>query len=77
MVGWMRVDGTRTEYIGLCGDRWQILDIPYADRVRLDEAPIGLLYIPAADPGTGTLGPPRVPYIPGADHEEDETGPDV
>ncbi len=45
----MREDGLRTEYIGLLGDRWQTLDIPYADRVRLVEMPIGLMYIPGPD----------------------------
>lgn len=37
------------EYIGRLGERWQTLDIPYADRVRLDDCPIGLLYVKGAD----------------------------
>jgi hypothetical protein len=49
VVGWMRVNCTQTEYIGLIGERWQTLDIPSADRVRLDGCPIGLLYIAGAD----------------------------
>ena len=49
VVGWMRVNGTRTEYIGLCGDRWQTLDLPYAHRVYLIEAPIGFEYLGGAE----------------------------
>jgi hypothetical protein len=45
----MRVNGTRTEYIGLCGDRWQTLDLPYAHRVYLIEAPIGFEYLGGAE----------------------------
>ncbi len=48
MMGHLTSTG-QTEYIGLLGDRWQTLEIPYADRVHLVEAPIGLLYIPGSE----------------------------
>ncbi len=59
VVGWMRVaqvcdrctqicSRKRAEYIGLCGERWQTLDLPYFDRVRLTGIPIGLEYLPGA-----------------------------
>jgi hypothetical protein len=50
VVGWMRVNCTRTEYIGLCGDRWQIEEIPHADRVPLRELPTGFDYLEGAEP---------------------------
>ncbi len=48
VLGWM-TSTAQAEYIGLIGSCWQTLDIPYADRVLLEEMPIGLLYIPGAD----------------------------
>lgn len=51
MVGWMRVNCTRVEYVGLIGDRWQTLEIPHDDAVHLAEPPIGLHYLAGADDG--------------------------
>lgn len=35
----------RTQYIGLIGDRWQTLDIPYTHAVLLEEPPVGFEYL--------------------------------
>jgi len=51
VVGWQRVNGTRVEYIGLLGDRWSEVEIPYSDRVRLREPPLGVEYFKGADDG--------------------------
>lgn len=50
MVGWQRVNCTRVEYVGLLGDRWSGVEIPYADRVRLVELPQGFEYFEGAEP---------------------------
>jgi hypothetical protein len=44
VVGWMRQNATRTEYIGLIGDRWQIQEIPHARAIRLEEIPAAFHY---------------------------------
>ncbi len=46
MVGWMAVNHSDVQYIGLCGDRWQRQPIPWHDRVKLGQKPIGLEYLP-------------------------------
>jgi hypothetical protein len=48
VVGWMRINGHRTEFIGLVGDRWRIREIPHACRVLLEEIPLPFHYMPGA-----------------------------
>jgi hypothetical protein len=41
VVGFMRVAGGRRQFVDAYADRWHLLSIPYADRVRI-EPPISL-----------------------------------
>ena len=45
VVGFVRKSETETQYVGLCGDRWQREPIKYADCFLLRDAPPGLHYL--------------------------------